>query len=152
MPGSDDEPELGRPRYLATPPSYTDVPRQPGPAAAVPDAPHGAVPGVPPLLPEQAGEPDGAAAPLPKTEPVAVAAFAFAILGWTILPLLGSIVAIKLARTAGERIQAAADDREGVGLALFAKWAGWANVWAVVVAAVVALTPILHLLGIHLNL
>ncbi len=78
---------------------------------------------------EQAGSPP----PVRKTAPSAIAAMAFAAVGW-LLPVFGGVVAIRRARTAMREIEAADGALDGVPLAVWARRLGWIYVvvWSVV--------------------
>lgn len=83
--------------------------------------------------------PPGAGAPPPgqetvnKTAPAAVAAMAFAAIGW-MLPVFGGVIAIRRAKAALRQIEAADGELDGVPLAVWARRLGWVYVvvWSVV--------------------
>lgn len=68
-----------------------------------------------------------------KTAPAAVAAMAFAAIGW-MLPVFGGIIAIRRARAAVREIEAADGELDGMPLAVWARRLGWIYlvVWSVV--------------------
>lgn len=115
--------ELGRPRYEAGPGERAAGGRS-GPASAGlgAGAPHGPVGGA------QAGS-----SPVNKTAPSAIAAMAFAAIGW-MLPVFGGLIAIRRARAAMREIEAAGGELDGAPLAVWARRLGWIYlvVWTVV--------------------
>jgi hypothetical protein len=70
---------------------------------------------------------------VPKTAPSAVAALAFAAIGW-LLPICGGLIAIRRARAALREIAAADGELDGLPLAVWARRLGWCYVvvWSVV--------------------
>lgn len=68
-----------------------------------------------------------------KTAPAAVAAMAFAAIGW-MLPVFGGVIAIRRAKAALRQIEAADGELDGVPLAVWARRLGW--VYVVVWSAV----------------
>lgn len=117
--------ELGRPRYEAGSGERSGVGGRSGPAGAGSGvgAPHG------PLGGAQAGS----SSPVNKTAPSAIAAMAFAAIGW-MLPVFGGLIAIRRARAAMREIEAAGGELDGVPLAVWARRLGWTYlvVWTVV--------------------
>jgi hypothetical protein len=112
---SHGDDELGRPRY------------QTGPGQRPPSGrplPPGAAPGT--------GTPPPAVA-VNKTAPSAVAAMAFAAVGW-LLPVFGGLIAIRRAKAALQEIAAADGQLDGVPLAIWARRLGWfyVVVWSAV--------------------
>lgn len=107
--------ELGRPRYQTGPDDRA------GRGAGTPPGPRG-------------GGQDPAGSPaVRKTAPAAVAAMAFAAIGW-LLPVFGGLIAIRRARAAMREIEAADGELDGVPLAVWARRLGWIYVvvWSVV--------------------
>ena len=72
----------------------------------------------------------------PRTDGSAVATLVVAILSWFLLPIVGSVVALVLARSAERSIEAAPLDVSGRGLVTAARWVAWTHL--VVVAMVIA--------------
>jgi hypothetical protein len=68
-----------------------------------------------------------------KTAPSAVAAMAFAAIGWA-LPVFGGLIAIRRAKAALREIAAADGELDGLPLAIWARRLGWCYVvvWSVV--------------------
>jgi len=122
--------ELGRPRY------------QPGagerPIPGLPGRPGGAG-GLGPGSGRGGGASGGRGGPkaapgaVNKTAPSAVAAMAFAAVGW-VLPVFGGVIAIRRAKAALREIAAADGELDGVPLAVWARRLGWCYVvvWSVV--------------------
>jgi hypothetical protein len=111
--------ELGRPRYEAGSGERAAGGRT-GPSGV--GVPHDVLGGA------QAGS-----APVKKTAPSAIAAMAFAAIGW-MLPFFGGLIAIRRARAAMREIEAAGGELDGVALAVWARRLGWVYVvvWTVV--------------------
>jgi hypothetical protein len=127
---TDGDQELGRPRYQTGPGEQAPSGR-PG----LPGTPPGVgLPGAP--LPG-AGLPGtglpGSPAVVNKTAPSAVAAMAFAAIGW-LLPVFGGVIAIRRARVALREIAASDGELDGIPLAVWARRLGWCYVvvWSVV--------------------
>ena len=120
--------ELGRPRYQAAPGEQAAGGRI-GPPGAGAGVGGGTGRGVPPgpLGGAQAGQQAVA-----KTAPSAVAAMAFAAIGW-MLPIFGGVIAIRRAKAALREIEAAGGELDGVPLAVWARRLGWVYVvvWSV---------------------
>jgi hypothetical protein len=112
---TDGDHELGRPRY------------QPG-AGEQPASGRPGIPGVPP-----GAGPAGSPTVVNKTAPSAVAAMAFAAIGW-LLPIFGGLIAIRRAKAALREIAASDGELDGVPLAVWARRLGWCYVvvWSVV--------------------
>lgn len=125
--------ELGRPRYQAAPGEQGA-----GGRIGPPGTGTGAGTGVPPgQRGGQGGALGGAQAGqqvVAKTAPSAVAAMAFAAIGW-MLPIFGGVIAIRRAKAAMREIEAADGELDGVPLAVWARRLGWVYVvlWSVVV-------------------
>ena len=66
--------------------------------------------------------------PLKETSPLAIASLVSGILGWTLLPWLGSIVAIITGHMARSEIRANPTTKDGDGLALAGLIMGWAMI------------------------
>lgn len=66
--------------------------------------------------------------PLKETSPLAIASLVSGILGWTLLPWLGSIVAIITGHMARSEIRANPATKDGDGLALAGLIMGWAMI------------------------
>lgn len=66
--------------------------------------------------------------PLKETSPLAIASLISGILGWTLLPWLGSIVAIITGHMARSEIRANPATKDGDGLALAGLIMGWAMI------------------------
>jgi hypothetical protein len=88
--------------------------------------------GAPPIPSVTAPAPRAA----PRTDGSAVAALVVAILSWFLLPIVGSVVALVLARSAERSIEAAPLEVSGRGLVTAARWVAWTHL--VVVAMVIA--------------
>lgn len=120
--------ELGRPRYQAAPGEQGA-----GGRIGPPGAGTGAGAGMPPgQRGGQAGAQAGQQA-VAKTAPSAVAAMAFAAIGW-MLPVFGGLIAIRRAKAAMREIEAADGELDGVPLAVWARRLGWLYVviWSAV--------------------
>lgn len=72
----------------------------------------------------------------PSTDGSAVAALVLAILSWFVLPIVGSVIALVLARRAELAIAAAPFEVTGSGVVTAARWVAWTHL--VVVAMVIA--------------
>ncbi|MEO8107392.1 MAG: hypothetical protein ABI720_08740 [Actinomycetes bacterium] len=72
----------------------------------------------------------------PRTDGSAVAALVVAILSWFLLPIIGAVVALVLARAAERSINAAPLEVTGRGLVTAARWVAWTHL--VVAAMVIA--------------
>jgi hypothetical protein len=59
-----------------------------------------------------------------KTAPAAVAALAFAAVGW-LLPIFGGVIAIRRGKRALQVIDASGGELDGVPLAIWARRLGW---------------------------
>ncbi len=127
---TDGDHELGRPRYQ-TGPGEQAASGRPGTPGAPPGAgrpgiglPGAGVPGTGPV---------GAPAVVNKTAPSAVAAMAFAAIGW-LLPVIGGLIAIRRAKAALREIAAADGELDGIPLAVWARRLGWCYVviWSAV--------------------
>ena len=66
--------------------------------------------------------------PVKETSPLAIVSLVSGILGWTLLPWLGSIVAIITGHMARSEIRANPATKEGDGLALAGLIMGWAMI------------------------
>ncbi|MCD9028586.1 DUF4190 domain-containing protein [Luteimonas sp. BDR2-5] len=75
--------------------------------------------------------------PLRQTSTLAVVSLVFGILGWTLLPLIGTVVAIVTGHMARAEIRRAPDRIEGDGLALAGLVLGYAALALGVVALLV---------------
>lgn len=117
----------------------SDDPYLPAPAPADPVAgwPAGEAPAQP-----STGYPPAQPSPAPSTEGKAVAALVCAILSWFVLPVVGAIVALVLARAAERAIDGRPAELTGQGLVSGARWVAWIHLVAVamVVAFVSAFT------------
>lgn len=141
MNGEGGDYELGRPRYQGAPGEQA-AGGQFGPPGAGPGAGAntgsgagantgrgaGARPGALGGAQAQAGQQVVA-----KTAPSAVAAMAFAAIGW-MLPVFGGVIAIRRAKAALREIAAADGELDGLPLAVWARRLGW--VYVVVWSAV----------------
>ncbi|RRN55037.1 DUF4190 domain-containing protein [Pseudoxanthomonas sp. SGNA-20] len=65
---------------------------------------------------------------IPKTSPLAVTSLVTGLLGWTLLPLLGSLVAIVTGHMARSEIRRSGGTLDGDGMALVGLALGWAPV------------------------
>lgn len=81
--------------------------------------------------------------PQKETSPLAIVSLISGILGWTLLPWLGSIVAIITGHMARSEIRANPDTKEGDGLAL----AGLIMGWAMIVLSILTLLVIILFFG-----
>jgi hypothetical protein len=127
--------ELGRPRYQGAPGEQAAGGRIGPPGAgtgagagASADRGAGVRPGPLGGAQAQAGQQTVA-----KTAPSAVAAMAFAAIGW-MLPVFGGVIAIRRAKAALREIEAADGELDGLPLAVWARRLGW--VYVVVWSAV----------------
>ncbi len=78
------------------------------------------------------------------TQPInthAIISFVAGILGWTLLPLIGTVVAICYGRAALTEIRASHGAMQGEKLARIGLWLGWAHV--AVLALVLIAAPIM---------
>lgn len=118
--------ELGRPRYQAGPGEQGAGGRVGPPGAGAPPPGQRGGPG------RQGGAQAGQET-VNKTAPAAVAAMAFAAIGW-MLPVFGGVIAIRRAKAALRQIEAADGELDGVPLAVWARRLGWVYVvvWSVV--------------------
>jgi len=89
----------------------------------------------PPLAPQ------GAYYAPPRTEGTATAALIVAILGWVMCPIIASVVALALAHSAGNKIDASGGQLTGAGLVRAAQIIAWIQIglitFGMLVAAVV---------------
>lgn len=115
--------ELGRPRYQAGPGEQAAGGRVGAPGTG---AGAGSRPGA-------LGGPQAGQQVVAKTAPSAVAAMAFAAIGW-MLPIFGGVIAIRRAKAALREIAAAEGELDGLPLAVWARRLGW--VYVVVWSAV----------------
>jgi len=81
--------------------------------------------------------------PLKETSPLAIVSLVSGILGWTLLPWLGSIVAIITGHMARSEIRANPATKDGDGLAL----AGLIMGWAMVVLSILTILVIMLFFG-----
>lgn len=81
--------------------------------------------------------------PVRPTSPLAIASLVSGILGWTLLPLLGSIVAVVTGHMARAEIRRAGGRLSGDGLAI----AGLVLGWLALAMAVVGVAMLLVLFG-----
>ncbi len=107
--------ELGRPRYQGS----SAPGDQAGAGRAGQSGGSQGLPGVP-----GRGGASPSEATVRKTAPAAVAALAFAAVGW-LLPVFGGLIAIRRARAALDQIEAAGGELDGVPLAVWARRLGW---------------------------
>ena len=121
--------ELGRPRYQA--PGEQGAGGRPGPPGTGTGTGAGA--GRPPGQRVGQGGAQAGQQTVAKTAPSAVAAMAFAAIGW-MLPIFGGLIAIRRARAAMREIEAADGELDGVPLAVWARRLGWVYVviWSAV--------------------
>ncbi len=82
-------------------------------------------------------------APIKETSALALTSLISGILGWTVLPWLGSIVAIITGHMARSEIRANPDTKEGDGLAL----AGLVMGWAMMILSILTLLVIMLFFG-----
>ena len=75
--------------------------------------------------------------PIRQTSPLAIASLVSAILGWTLLPFLGALVAIITGHMARSGIRAANGRLDGDGLAVAGLVLGWTSMALVLVAIVI---------------
>jgi hypothetical protein len=111
--GQDRGYEIGRPRYGAPPSAST--------------------PGLGPTAGPRSPEPGGPGPdPVNKTAPAAIAALAFAAVGW-LLPVIGGVLAIRRGTRALEVIAASGGALDGAPLAIWARRLGWCYVifWSI---------------------
>ena len=73
-------------------------------------------------------------APMRQTSTLAVVSLVFGILGWTLLPFLGSLVAVVCGHMARGEIKRSNGTLEGDGLAIAGLVLGWINVVLCVLA------------------
>jgi hypothetical protein len=77
--------------------------------------------------------------PVPSTSPLAIASLVSGILGWTLLPVLGSIVAVVTGHMARAEIRRAGGRLGGDGLAVAGLVLGWLSIATVIVGIAVLL-------------
>ena len=127
--------ELGRPRYQAGSGEQGAGGRSGPPGApGVPPGGRGGLQAGPQVgWGGGQGRQQAGAEAVAKTAPAAVAAMAFAAIGW-MLPIFGGLIAIRRARAAMREIEAADGELDGVLLAVWARRLGWIYVvvWSVV--------------------
>lgn len=82
-------------------------------------------------------------APIKETSALALTSLISGILGWTVLPWLGSIVAIITGHMARSEIRANPDTKEGDGLAL----AGLVMGWAMMILSILTIIVIMLFFG-----
>ena len=82
--------------------------------------------------------PAPAAPPAPTTNGFAVASLVLGILGWTLLPFLGSVGAVIFGHMARGQIRRAARLQDGDGLAVAGLVLGWLSIvlWLLTLAAI----------------
>ena len=85
------------------------------------------------LPPDHPAHPAPAARPAPTTNGFAVASLVLGILGWTLLPFLGSVGAVIFGHMARSQIRRAAGVQDGDGLAVAGLVLGWLSLALVVV-------------------
>ena len=73
-------------------------------------------------------------APMRQTSTLAVVSLVFGILGWTLLPFIGSLVAVVCGHMARGEIKRSNGTLEGDGLAIAGLVLGWINVVLCVLA------------------
>lgn len=66
--------------------------------------------------------------PNPKTSPLAITSLVTGLLGWTLMPVLGSLVAIVTGHMARSEIRRSGGTLDGDGMALVGLALGWAPV------------------------
>ncbi|ADV27088.1 hypothetical protein Psesu_1240 [Pseudoxanthomonas suwonensis 11-1] len=74
---------------------------------------------------------------IPKTSPLAITSLVTGLLGWTLLPLLGSLVAIVTGHMARSEIRRSRGVLDGDGLAMVGLVLGWLPVLIGVLGLVV---------------
>ena len=74
---------------------------------------------------------------IPKTSPLAITSLVTGLLGWTLLPLLGSLVAIVTGHMARSEIRRSRGVLDGDGLAVVGLVLGWLPVMIGVLGLVV---------------
>lgn len=74
---------------------------------------------------------------IPKTSPLAITSLVTGLLGWTLLPLLGSLVAIVTGHMARSEIRRSRGVLDGDGLAVVGLVLGWLPVLVGVLGLVV---------------
>jgi hypothetical protein len=111
---------------LPEPVALAEEPFEASPAAAL--APVEVLEPEPPIPPPPAYSPPPAAAPAPTTSGLAIASFISGIAGLTVLPLLGSVLAIILGYMARSEIRQRPELLTGGGLALAGLIMGWVSV------------------------
>lgn len=90
------------------------------------------------LPPDHPAPPAPAARPAPTTNGFAVASLVLGILGWTLLPFLGSVGAVIFGHMARSQIRRAASLQDGDGLAVAGLVLGWLSIvlWLLTLAAI----------------
>jgi hypothetical protein len=81
--------------------------------------------------------------PIKETSVMAIVSLVSGILGWTLLPWLGSIVAVITGHMARKEIRSNLDTKEGDGLAL----AGLIMGWSMIILSIVTLIIIILFFG-----
>jgi hypothetical protein len=79
------------------------------------------------------------AAPLPTTSETAIASLVCGLLGWTVIPVVGSVLAIVLGYIAKGQIARSAGQRTGNELATAGRVLGYVSLGVAVVGALIAL-------------
>jgi hypothetical protein len=100
------------------PGASSSPPPQPQPQPAAPPTPQW---GAPPT-------PQGAYYAPPRTDGTAIAALILSIVSWVVCPIIAAIVALALAHSAGNKIDASAGRVTGGGLVRAAQIIAWLNI------------------------
>ena len=101
---------------------------------------------LPPAPPVQAPPPAPAPAPAPRqTSALAIVSLVLGLLGWTLLPLLGSLGAIICGHRARAEIRRSPETMDGDGLAIAGLVLGWS---LVVITLLTILTVVLFFGGL----
>lgn len=101
---------------------------------------------LPPAPPVQAPPPAPAPAPAPRqTSALAIVSLVLGLLGWTLLPLLGSLGAIICGHMARAEIRRSPETMDGDGLAIAGLVLGWS---LVVITLLTILTVVLFFGGL----
>lgn len=83
------------------------------------------------------------------TSPAAILSLVFGITGWTVLPVLGAILAIAIGHQARREIRDSYGRVEGDGLAVAGLILGYAQVFLALIVVLVALAALAIFLGVR---
>jgi hypothetical protein len=101
---------------------------------------------------QECGNPLPARQPTAPTSGTAVGSLVCGILGWTILPLIGSIIAVILGHVAKSEIRASNGTLSGDGMALAGLILGYSSIGLAVLGVILAVLGILFGLALPIGL